>query len=591
MDMDNKGNKDNKENRKDENIIKETTKDDKSNNVKTSEIKENSNTSKAQTSEIKETDNTSKAQTSEINKNPKIDNTDKTVDKVKKNDKTDSTININKIDNDKIDSGGNKAKASQVVENKNAGNKKNIIIIAIAAIIFILLIVYGLMSNYYTKHFYNNTSINGLDASNNTVQQTKDDINNELKDYALTLSGRDDITEVINGYSIEINTEFDDSIDKLLERQKGYDWPKHFFGNRDLKINTMITFDEDLLNLIFDNMAFFDEEIVVEPVDAHVGDYDGTRYKIVPEVYGNQVKREVLYNVTTEAINNLESDLSLEEADCYEVPEIKEDNPELIQLTEDLNTLTSAKITYEFGEATEIVDGNRISEWLLVDEDNQVSLDEEKVEEFVDYIGGTYNTFGKTRTLKTTYGPTIEIQGGDYGWWLNRGKETQELADLIKSGAQTTKEPAYLQKAAHYGADDVGDTYVEVNLTAQHLFFYKDGALVVESDFVSGNTSRNHNNPTGTFPVQYKERNAILRGENYASPVDYWMPFNGDIGFHDAKWRSEFGGTIYKTGGSHGCINLPLSAAAKMFENIERGVGVYVYKLEGTETNQTSTVQ
>ena len=124
-----------------------------------------------------------------------------------------------------------------------------------------------------------------------------------------------------------------------------------------------------------------------------------------------------------------------------------------------------------------------ISEWLIVDENNQVSIDNEGVKS-LRYIGRTYNTFGKTRKLKTSYGPTIEVKGGDYGWWLNRGKEVEELTELIKAGAKLTKEPAYLQKAAHYGDDDVGDTYVEVNITAQHLFFIR-WRISSESDFVS----------------------------------------------------------------------------------------------------------
>ena len=115
---------------------------------------------------------------------------------------------------------------------------------------------------------------------------------------------------------------------------------------------------------------------------------------------------------------------------------------------------------------------------------------------------------------------------------------------------------------------------MEVNLTAQHLFFYKDGKLLVESDFVSGNAARGWSTPSGAYPLTYKERNATLNGEGYSTPVSYWMPFNGGIGLHDASWRSSFGGTIYKTNGSHGCINLPPP--------------VLCYELAGTEQTTTT---
>lgn len=66
------------------------------------------------------------------------------------------------------------------------------------------------------------------------------------------------------------------------------------------------------------------------------------------------------------------------------------------------------------------------------------------------------------------------------------------------------------------------------------------------------------------------------------------MPFNGNIGLHDATWRSTFGGTIYKTSGSHGCVNLPPAVAKTIFENIAAGVPVLCYHLPGTESQTAS---
>ncbi|MEI3186586.1 MAG: L,D-transpeptidase [Lachnospiraceae bacterium] len=137
--------------------------------------------------------------------------------------------------------------------------------------------------------------------------------------------------------------------------------------------------------------------------------------------------------------------------------------------------------------------------------------------------------------------------------------------------------PQYSQKAASHDGNDYGSTYVEINLTAQHLYFYKGGSLVVQSDFVSGNESKGWSTPAGAYPLTYKQRNATLKGENYSTPVSYWMPFNGGIGLHDAYWRSSFGGTIYKTNGSHGCINLPPAVAKTIYENISAGTAVLCY--------------
>ena len=55
------------------------------------------------------------------------------------------------------------------------------------------------------------------------------------------------------------------------------------------------------------------------------------------------------------------------------------------------------------------------------------------------------------------------------------------------------------------------------------------------------------------------------------------MPFYGNIyGLHDATWRSYFGGTIYEYDGSHGCINMPLSVARRLYETIKVGTMVRI---------------
>jgi len=119
---------------------------------------------------------------------------------------------------------------------------------------------------------------------------------------------------------------------------------------------------------------------------------------------------------------------------------------------------------------------------------------------------------------------------------------------------------------------------LEIDLTKQYLWFYKNGTLITKGSVVTGNVSSNHTTPPGTYKLTYKQKDAVLRGPGYAAPVTYWMPFNGGIGLHDASWRAAFGGEIYKTNGSHGCINAPYQVAEAVFKNIEAGVPVICYR-------------
>ena len=188
--------------------------------------------------------------------------------------------------------------------------------------------------------------------------------------------------------------------------------------------------------------------------------------------------------------------------------------------------------------------------------------------DYVATLRKKYDTIFRDREFMTSYGVPVTLEGGedkgDYGWWMDYTTEEKELTEMILNGKSGERTPVYFQTAAEYGEQDYGDTYVEVNLTAQHIFFYKNGVLMLESDCVSGNERRGNGTPEGVYGITYKERNATLEGENYSTPVSWWMPFNKNVGLHDATWRRQFGASINMSSGSHGCVNLPYNVAKEL---------------------------
>lgn len=226
---------------------------------------------------------------------------------------------------------------------------------------------------------------------------------------------------------------------------------------------------------------------------------------------------------------------------------------------------------------------------LSISDDGSVSIDDAKVTKYVQQLASKYNTFGRKRSFKTSSGDTIEIGGGDYGWVVSKKKEKAQLLSDLEGGKPVEREPVYEQTALYRGADDIGNTYIEIDYTKQHMWYYKDGALQMESDFVSGNLARQNGSVDGVYKIVYKQRNATLVGEGYSSPVSYFMPFAYNIGIHDASWRDTFGGTIYKTSGSHGCINVPPAFAEQLFNAVDKGTPVVAYYREAvTLTNNAA---
>ena len=205
-------------------------------------------------------------------------------------------------------------------------------------------------------------------------------------------------------------------------------------------------------------------------------------------------------DVIRAAVEGLENYVNLEEADCYEVPEITSENEELKALLEKMQKYAGISITYTFGENKEVLDGPTISSWLHVD-GFEVELDTAQVENYVATLRKKYDTIFRPRTFMTSYGQEVTIDGGDYGWWMNYDKEAEELEAMIEKGESGERTPVYYQTAASYGTPDYGTTYVEINLTAQHLFFYQDGKLMMESDFVSGNSAKGYDTPAGVYSI------------------------------------------------------------------------------------------
>lgn len=449
--------------------------------------------------------------------------------------------------------------------------------------------IYVRLGLKYRQTFFPNTIINGLDASGKTVAEVEKAITDGMDGYVLTLEKRDGNTEQIDGAAISLHPEFDGTLPQILASQNFWKWAFHAIAGSEYTIETMIAYDEDKLKAVFAALECMEDSKTTAPRNACLSAYqENAGYQIIPEQEGTRLVKEIVWNEVTQAILNLQGTISLAGLDAYEKPEITSDNEQLKARSEEYNRYVNVTVIYHFGSRTERLDGNTIHTWLTEYDNGTVGLDDEAVAAYVKTLAEKYNTAYHAKSLQTSYGPTVTITAGNYGWRINQSAETAALTEIIRSGVGQTREPVYSQTAASHAVPDYGNTYVEINLTAQHLYYYKDGTLLVESDFVSGNEAKGWSTPAGAYPLTYKQRDATLKGEGYNTPVSYWMPFNGGIGLHDAGWRSSFGGTIYKTGGSHGCVNLPPAAAKTIFENITAGTPVLCYHLEGTQRSQAS---
>lgn len=483
-------------------------------------------------------------------------------------------------------------------KNRGAGMNKDLAV-KIAAVCGGVVVLVGAVggglywheSLKYQTCFLPGTIVDGMDVTGKTASEVEDAITEQLKGYTLTINGREELSESITGESVGLYAEFDDTLEKAVAAQKPMNWGKYRFGKAVNEVNTdaLLHYSSEMLDEAVAGLSCMDRENMREPQDARISDYDSVTgsYTIIKEDEGTELLEDKVKEAVATAIMSLAESVDLEERGCYLAPSVTSEDEALKTACETMNKYVGAKVTYKFGDKAETLNGNEIHNWLTVN-GTSVGVSEAKAAEYVKNLASAYNTAYKPKTLKTSYGKNVTITTGSYGWKIDQTKETAALVSLIKNGEQTSREPEYSQKAASRSGNDYGNTYVEINLTAQHLYFYVDGKLLVQSDFVSGNAAKGWSTPAGAYALTYKQRNATLKGQGYATPVSYWMPFNGGIGLHDANWRKTFGGTIYKNKGSHGCINLPPAVAKTIYENISAGDPVLCYHMDGTESSSTS---
>lgn len=440
----------------------------------------------------------------------------------------------------------------------------------------VLLILYLGISIYFSNHFYFGTVINGINVSGKTVEELDKEISSKIQTYTLELDERGGVKEQIKAADMGLKYDGKGKSKAIIDKQNSFQWIVALFKPKTSEINDIITYDEKLLKASIDKLSCFDSKNVAEPQNAALK-YSEGGYVIVNEVNGNKINKEAFYANAVTSIIKGETSLNLEKTKCYIDPKYTSSSKEIIDTKNLLDKYIASKVTYTYSGGKKVLDGSTIHNWLVIDENYAVSFDEKQIKSYVSELALNYNTYGKERTFATSTGLTINVKGGTYGWLVDTNGEVQDLIVAIKEGQTIEKQPKYSQTAVTHDVNDIGNTYVEINITKQHLWFYKNGSLVVEGDVVTGNVSNKHSTPSGVYKLLYKEKNTKLVGQDYNVPVSYWMPFNGGIGIHDAYWRDTFGGAIYLTNGSHGCVNSPLKLASAIYDNIQAGTPIICY--------------
>lgn len=442
---------------------------------------------------------------------------------------------------------------------------KKQILLSLGVSILTMISLVLLLLSFMEGRFFPGTRVNQLDLSLMKRKEAAEYFSNwKQEEFLLTLQDKEGNLEILTGKDIHLGYEPDFSEVPKLDS---------FFilfslgEKKDYNLKGKLFYDDAAVRDFAKNYAAThstEEKPRGKFLTAYV---PGAGYLIGDEKKGGKISEEALEKAIQNAINEGKNFIKLEDAGVYEEAGKVEG---LENLQEEKNNALPGVIRYNFsGEVIELNSDTTLS-WF---KNGGEELDNGQVKQFVKKLKSYTDTSGVARSFKTEDGRILSL-GGKYGFSMSEKKEIKKLTDSLLARENIVRDAEYEMVALARGAEDIGNTYVEVDIGRQKIFYFENGELQLSSDCVTGNVARRHGTPDGVYSLSYKAKNATLKGPDYEAKVNYWMPFNRGIGFHDALWRNRFGGSIYRNAGSHGCINLPFSSAQDLFQKVYQGIPV-----------------
>lgn len=441
-------------------------------------------------------------------------------------------------------------------------------------------VLFFVKQNEYKEFQESNTYLEGtqfqigeytIDGSNKTAQEIYDE-------YIQNAPNAQVVTVMMNNQTFEIpldnycNHQLQvQDIEKYIDDTTFMDFVTKKANTYELKDNYVYNggAEQEVEQIITNHQYEY-----TKSVDAY---FDKENIKVIPEVYGNEIIPQKATELFKEELNQGNFNIVIDSEDLYTKPEILENDIK----EKYKNVLDLLEWTADYSVSDYVIKMSDYKDSITINDDGIYEVNYDFLKNAVLGLSKTIdNTYDEVK-FHTSNDKDITIKKGSkgtYGQIMSNAKEIDYLKEKIsKREKVTNREPEWICVPIEDGENP--KTYVEVDLKSQHVWHYEDGELCCESDCVTGDAAKKRETPTGVFYVSEMVKGKYLIGDDYKTWVDRWMRLtNSGIGLHDASWRGSFGGNIYKTNGSHGCINLPHKYAKKLYDEIYYGIPVFVYK-------------
>ncbi len=495
-------------------------------------------------------------------------------------------------------------------------------VIGLIISVLLLVAVYVLLGMYYMVGFPCFTWVNGVYCTGKTVYEVNEELVRDSAYDGIAILDKSGARLFVSASDVDMTIDYTDSLNEVFYSRNPFAWGFYVFKNLSREYEPTVYINKDKFFAIVS-----DWEVFVDPSDLECSIEKTSSGYLLVNGYVQVPIKEAVAQRAYECMAKRESVLDLtNNEDCYSVVDLRSKEKEKVELFSKIDRIQQMNLSYQVGGDTVTLNSCRASDFILTEKDLAAAREEKvnpkKPGSGLFLIGGEERLLSE-EDLKILEGIVIDQEGNpvisesklyaflknladshDTSWMMDKYRkgeggevivndnskgdgtiydidsEFEYLRDALTSGSQLSggRTFALSKDAAAYNAtEQLGKTYIEVNMGDQVLHYYVNGELSMEMPIVTGNVNRGRGTPTGIFSVYNKRYHTYLRGVDYVSYVNYWLGVHKGVGIHDANWRNKFGDEIYKSDGSHGCINCPESSVSVLWEVVDVGTPVILY--------------
>lgn len=465
---------------------------------------------------------------------------------------------------------------------------------------------------YYRERWYLGTTVNGLEVSGQTMEESKQYLLYKYRDYTLTVKGRGDTSLSIPGSDINYTVSAGDDWEETYVNQHDtsivpLDW------ERDYTVQLEVTYDKEILKKIVTESELVKgntEHPIEKPVSAHaIYNAEEGRYVCEKEVDGNLLKEDVLLETVETALELGKTEIDINDSelygDVYQTPKVASEDEELQNQISRCNNAALRYICWDMGDGlTEEITPKQIAKWIIY-KNGRVTYNKDDISKWVERFCKKYQTVGMTRTIQSHTGKKVKIVGGDYGWQTDYDKTLKQVQNALKKNIDESLTEAYIDNPSEYNKkaltisrspiylntanqrnsknpskDWDAKNYTEISLAEQMVYVFRKGKVAFSCRCITGRPVADRMTRTGAYFIKEHRPEYTMTGEDYRTHVKNWVRITWTgTGFHPATWQpwSKWTNTLYKTKGSHGCINLSSADAEKIYNMVKYREAVFIH--------------